>query len=85
MAEHSHAIARPMADRCRVSDLFPQARPADLDLAALSRRLVARKLELFAQGDPLGLPMSETRVDEPEGDCAAMVQAFDAGGPELSC
>ena len=61
MAVQSEAIVLFKADRPKISDLFSQPRSTDLDLAALGRRLAARKQAQLAEGGSIGFPMTEAR------------------------
>ncbi len=93
MAEQFDALALLRADPLTIKSLFCQSRNTNLDLAALGRRLAARRLERLALDS---LPMSEPRslasdlgdrvdsfVQSPPAD-AACARPLDGGETRMS-
>ena len=93
MAEEITLAAVPKPDLLKISGLFWKPRKSDVDLAALGRRLAARRQELLGQDGAAGVATREPRSftsyveerDEPSVGPNLSIQERDGDELQISC
>ena len=93
MAEEITLAAVPKPDLLKISGLFWKPRKSDVDLAALGRRLAARRQELLGQDGAAGVATPEPRSftsyveerDEPSVGPNLSIQERDGDELQISC